>query len=161
MAENYVVTDRQTYKPSTVTLAVHAHRGSIATSKSSNEHIYLQLECFAAGSRASSLLVYQDWAVWQRNTEDLAKWKPRKQKTKRCHCLVCWGLLHEYYGHKSQQLMPLPQILKGVRYIHSQGLIHRDLKPSNIFFSLSGRRIKIGDFGLVTTSQGNVKQFKH
>lgn len=30
-------------------------------------------------------------------------------------------------------------------------MMHRDLKPSNIFFSLEGN-IKVGDFGLVTSS---------
>lgn len=39
------------------------------------------------------------------------------------------------------------QIVEGLSYLHSQGMIHRDLKPGNIFLDTNGD-VKIGDFGL-------------
>ncbi|KAK9510003.1 hypothetical protein O3M35_004880 [Rhynocoris fuscipes] len=40
------------------------------------------------------------------------------------------------------------KILKGVEYIHSQGIVHHDIKPSNIFVSEDLNEVQVGDFGL-------------
>ncbi|KAF5288488.1 hypothetical protein FQA39_LY15417 [Lamprigera yunnana] len=43
------------------------------------------------------------------------------------------------------------EIIEGLAHIHQQGMIHRDLKPVNIFLDFNDH-VKIGDFGLATTS---------
>ncbi|KAI9222991.1 MAP kinase SakA [Blastocladiella britannica] len=45
----------------------------------------------------------------------------------------------------------LYQILRGLKYIHSAGVIHRDLKPSNILVN-ENCDLKICDFGLARTN---------
>uniref|UniRef100_A0A069DUK7 non-specific serine/threonine protein kinase n=1 Tax=Panstrongylus megistus TaxID=65343 RepID=A0A069DUK7_9HEMI len=40
------------------------------------------------------------------------------------------------------------KIVKGVEYIHSQGIVHHDIKPSNIFVSSDLTEVQVGDFGL-------------
>jgi serine/threonine protein kinase len=40
----------------------------------------------------------------------------------------------------------LKQIIDGLQYVHSQGIVHRDLKLENIF--IKNMQLKLGDFGL-------------
>ncbi len=48
----------------------------------------------------------------------------------------------------------LYQIFRGLKYIHSAGVIHRDLKPSNLLIN-ADCLLKIGDFGMARSlSQG-------
>ncbi len=45
----------------------------------------------------------------------------------------------------------IKQICLGLKEIHNSGITHRDLKPANIFID-ENLRIKIGDFGVSTSS---------
>ncbi|XP_032358937.1 eukaryotic translation initiation factor 2-alpha kinase 1 isoform X2 [Etheostoma spectabile] len=74
----------------------------------------------------------KDW-ITERNT------KPKEEQTSRCP-YRCVDTEHTF--------SMLREILDGVEYIHSRGIMHRDLKPRNIFLHGHDYHVRIGDFGL-------------
>lgn len=73
----------------------------------------------------------------------------------------CESSLHKRIHVRSEKMTRLEaisiasQIAQGMGYLHSKtvGILHRDLKSANIFLQSDAKRsVKIGDFGLATTS---------
>ncbi|XP_069728337.1 cyclin-dependent kinase 3 [Phaenicophaeus curvirostris] len=52
------------------------------------------------------------------------------------------------------------QLLQGVRFCHSHGVIHRDLKPQNLLINEAGE-IKLADFGLARTFGVPLRTYTH
>ena len=45
----------------------------------------------------------------------------------------------------------IPEVLNGLKFCHSKGIIHKDIKPENIFYRDKARKdVVIGDFGIST-----------
>ncbi|XP_033333508.1 eukaryotic translation initiation factor 2-alpha kinase 1 isoform X2 [Megalopta genalis] len=73
---------------------------------------------------------------------------------------LCEKTLQQWLSERNEQTSQtmiigmLTQILCGLNYIHSRGIVHHDIKPSNIFVSMSGSiHIQLGDFGLACPLQ--------
>lgn len=67
------------------------------------------------------------------------------------------GSLVDYMPFDESSLRELlRQILDGLNYLHTQGIVHRDIKPNNLFFSsLAQNEVVIGDFGVSSILEDN------
>ena len=63
--------------------------------------------------------------------------------------------LEQATGKTFDRVDLLKQMVEGLAYAHSQGIIHSDLKPDNVFVTSEGR-LKILDFGIARLAAGSL-----
>ena len=66
---------------------------------------------------------------------------------------LCEQTLHKYVHMESSVHLRehgprmIKEILRGLKFLHDQGILHRDLKPSNVLVDVDGH-MRLADFGL-------------
>ena len=78
-----------------------------------------------------------------------------KRKTEVCYYvmkLAEYGELYSFIEHterfdESMTRYIFDQVLEGVKYLHSNGIVHRDIKPENLLINPKDNLLKICDFG--------------
>lgn len=55
----------------------------------------------------------------------------------------------------------LYQMISGIDYCHSHGIMHRDLKPQNLLINNEGTILKICDFGLARAFSIPIRAYTH
>ncbi|CDW84194.1 protein kinase domain containing protein [Stylonychia lemnae] len=83
-----------------------------------------------------------------------------KRKNKICYCvlkLVRYGELFQFLEstEKFSTLLSkylFKQLIEGLEYLHSMGVVHRDIKPENLLIDPKGKLV-IGDFGFAIDIQ--------
>ena len=63
----------------------------------------------------------------------------------------------------SERLELVVQVLRGLEYVHTRGLVHRDLKPQNLLVDEAGPTlaVRLSDFGLVGAQEGEAAGTPH
>lgn len=80
-----------------------------------------------------------------------------KRKTEVCYYvmkLAEYGELYSFVEHterfdENMTRYIFEQVLEGIKYLHSNGIVHRDIKPENLLINKKGR-ILIADFSFAT-----------
>ena len=89
--------------------------------------------------------------------KEVDEWVLLKRKTKICFYvmkLAEFGELYSYIEHteRFEETMSryiFKQLLEGIKYLHSHGIVHRDIKPENLLINKKGKLI-IADFSFAT-----------
>nr|XP_028561984.1 eukaryotic translation initiation factor 2-alpha kinase 1 isoform X1 [Podarcis muralis] len=130
--------------PSIVSPCNHASLGSVSTNDSCTDEEYSQK---GISVRHQCQIEYHLMLHIQMQLCEISLWDWIAERNK--VCLKTEDASSPYHHVDKQWTLKIFQeLLEGVYYIHSMGVMHRDIKPRNIFLQGPDHHVKIGDFGL-------------